>query len=152
MLPQRIWWGNLTLAVAVLSALGRSPTTEAAKAPQGPGLVSADCEADGQPQTLNPKLAQAVLPVRTTRTIPLHALAKMASKDPESASMLLNGAEVEDDGTKEPDAPSTSRRVLVASGALTLAFACGALAVAMVLGKDAPAPARAEQPFIGPLP
>eukprot|EP00439_Symbiodinium_sp_Y106_P075898 s110_g15.t1 len=80
--------------------------------------------------------------------------------DPESASMLLNGAEVEDDGTKEPGAPSGSRRVLMASGepclhlgqqALTLAFACGALAVAMVLGKDTPA-AAAQQPFIGPLP
>jgi len=65
--------------------------------------------------------------------------------------MLLNGAEVEDDGTKEPGAPSGSRRVLMASGALTLAFACGALAVAMVLGKDTPA-AAAQQPFIGPLP
>eukprot|EP00439_Symbiodinium_sp_Y106_P080461 s977_g19.t1 len=34
--------------------------------------------------------------------------------------------------------------------ALTLAFACGALAVAMVLRRDSPA--KSEQPFIGPLP
>ncbi|CAE7939506.1 unnamed protein product [Symbiodinium sp. KB8] len=38
----------------------------------------------------------------------------------------------------------------MASGALTLAFACGALAVAMVLRRDTPA--KSEQPFIGPLP
>ncbi|CAE7553525.1 unnamed protein product [Symbiodinium sp. CCMP2592] len=38
----------------------------------------------------------------------------------------------------------------MASGALTLAFACGALAVAMVLRRDSPA--KSEQPFIGPLP
>jgi len=75
----------------------------------------------------------------------------MAAKDPEAASMLLQGTEGED-GTKEPspDAPCTCRRVFMASGALTLAFACGALAVAMVLRRDSPA--KSEQPFIGPLP
>ncbi|CAE7230734.1 unnamed protein product, partial [Symbiodinium necroappetens] len=41
-------------------------------------------------------------------------------------------------------------RVFMASGALTLAFACGALAVAMVLRRDTAA--KSEQPFIGPLP